>query len=91
MSIRRFNARRDANEPEIVAALQAAGASVLRTDFPLDLLIGFRGRSIVAEVKMPGAKLNENQKRFFAQWKGQTPPILRSVDDALKLLEAMNA
>lgn len=87
MSIRRHNARRDANEPEIVSALQAAGASVLRMDFPVDLAIGYRGRTVLAEVKLPGAKLNDNQKQFFATWRGATPPILRTVDDALALLE----
>ena len=91
MSLRRHNARRDANEPEIVEALQAAGASVYRLDQPTDAVIGYRGKTLLIEIKMPGKDLNENQKRFFAQWKGQTPPILRSVDDALKLLEAINA
>jgi hypothetical protein len=89
MTIRRHNAKRDANEPAIVDALQAAGASVYRLDQPVDLLIGFRGKLLIAEVKIPDATLNPNQQWFFQTWKGPTPPILRSVDDALKLLEAM--
>jgi hypothetical protein len=90
MSLRRFNAKRDANEPEIVEALQAAGASVYRLDQPVDLLIGYRARWHLAEVKMPNGKLNDNQRAFFATCKGPTPTILRSVDDALTLLESMN-
>lgn len=91
MALRMHRAKRDANEPEIVEALQAAGASVYRLDQPVDLAIGYKGKCIFAEVKLPGAKLNENQLKFFSEWRGSTPPILRSVDDALKLLEAMNA
>ena len=91
MSLRRFNARRDANEPEIIDALVAAGASVYRLDQPTDAVLGYRGKTLLIEIKMPGKDLNENQKRFFAQWKGQTPPILRTVEDAMRLIEAMNA
>lgn len=90
MSIRRHNAKRDANEPEIVSALQSAGASVVRMDYPVDLAIGYRGRTVLAEVKLPNGKLNDNQRKFFATWRGATPPILRTVDDALKLLEGLN-
>jgi hypothetical protein len=90
MSLRRHNAKRDANEREIVEALQAAGASVYRLDQPCDAVLGYRGKTLLIEIKMPGSSLNENQKKFFAEWKGQTPPILRSVDDALTLLESMN-
>jgi hypothetical protein len=89
--IRRHNAKRDANEPEIVAALQAAGASVYRLDQPVDLLIGYRGRCIIAEVKLPKSSLNDNQQKFFASWRGPTPPILRTVEDAMRLIEALNA
>ncbi len=88
MSIRRHNSKRDSNEREIVEALRAAGASVWLLDQPVDLLIGYRGHCIIAEVKLPGGKLNDNQQHFFATWRGPTPPILRTVDDALALLEA---
>jgi hypothetical protein len=87
MSIRRFSAKRDANEAEIFEALRAAGVSVYRLDQPVDAVIGYRGKTLLIEIKMPGASLNENQRKFFAGWKGQTPPILRTVDDALALLE----
>lgn len=45
-------ARRDANEPPIVAALQAAGAAVQQLDPPLpDLLVSYRGQLFLVEVK----------------------------------------
>ena len=55
MSRRGYARRRDANEPAIVAALEAAGASVTRLDgagVP-DLLIGYACLTLVAEVKLP--------------------------------------
>lgn len=47
--------RRDANEREIVAALESAGASVQRLDAAgvPDLLVGFRGETFLIEVKNP--------------------------------------
>ena len=54
MSFGRAN-RRDQNEPDIVRALQGAGATVTRLDgdgVP-DLLVGFNGRSFLLEVKLP--------------------------------------
>lgn len=52
--MRRFRGsmRRDENEPEIIAALEAAGAVVRRLDPPMpDLLISFRGTLDLLEVK----------------------------------------
>lgn len=48
--------RRDKNEPEIVRALEAAGASVTQLDGEdgePDLLIGYRGATYLQEVKDP--------------------------------------
>jgi hypothetical protein len=56
--------QRDANEPQIVRALLAAGYSVERVDVPCDLIVG-RGRTThLVEVKMPGEKLTPTQVRF---------------------------
>jgi hypothetical protein len=51
----RYARRRDENEPEIVSALEAAGALVLRLniDGGPDLLVGFRGRLYLIEIKHP--------------------------------------
>lgn len=55
MSLNRYGKRRDENESDIVEALGACGAYVLRQDVPCDLLVGFRGRWFQLEVK-DGAK-----------------------------------
>ena len=43
MSIKRWNAKRDANEPMIVAAFEALYCQVFRLDTPCDLLVQHRG------------------------------------------------
>jgi hypothetical protein len=55
VSLNRYAKRRDANEGEIVGALEQAGAYVHPLDEPCDLLVGFRSRWFMLEVK-DGAK-----------------------------------
>lgn len=43
-------AKRDQNEPEVIAALEAIGCSVHQGG-PLDLVVGLRGRTAILEVK----------------------------------------
>ena len=43
--------RTDLNQAEIVQALRSAGARVWILGQPLDLLVGFRGRLVLLEVK----------------------------------------
>jgi len=79
MSFRRGGAkkRRDANEPAIVQALEAVGAQVWQLSgraIP-DLLVWFRGRAFVGEVKTATGKQQPSQV-------GTPWPIWRSVEDA---------
>ena len=77
-------AKRDANEREIVAALEQCGATVYRLDVPCDLLIGFRGRTYLGEVKTKNGKLTKHQKEFAEVWRGQVPHIFRTPDDVVE-------
>ena len=54
MSLNRYDAKRDQNEPEIVSTLRSVGAAVWLLSRPCDLLVGFRGRFVTMEVKKPG-------------------------------------
>ena len=89
MRLARNNAR-DANEPQIVAALEGVGASVIRLDKPVDLLVGYRGRNLLLEVKTPlgpkggrsHSKATPEQRDFFARWRGQFS-VVRTVEEAL--------
>jgi len=82
MSLHRWDAKRDANEPEIVKVFESYGFSVCRLDTPLDLIVGFDKRNFLIEIKMPGKGLNENQKKFTRNWKGQFI-IIDSVEQAM--------
>ena len=42
----RYAARSDANQSEIVAALRASGASVFVLKLPVDLLVGYAGKTL---------------------------------------------
>ena len=97
MSLRRFAAKADRNQPEIVAALKDAGATVrslaaVGEGFP-DLAAGFRGRTFLLEVKRPKAKgqpegaLTDAQKTFFDEWEGQAA-VVRTVEEALRAIGA---
>ncbi len=91
----RTRAKRDANEPAIVEALEAAGVCVLRVSSPgaPDLLLfdpagrlcwlGSHHQYLPAEVKARRGALTPAQERFRAQ---ATYPILRSVESALWLV-----
>ena len=87
-------AKVDANQPEIVAALRAVGATVQ----PLhavgkgcpDILVGLQGRNWLIEIK-DGAKrpsertLTPDQVEWHRVWRGQVS-VAESVEDALKIV-----
>lgn len=82
--------QQDRNQKEIVAALRKAGASVAAIKlgppgFP-DLVISHFGRTMLVEVKNGNEPLRETQKDFIAKWKAPVH-VVRTVDEALKLLE----
>lgn len=65
MTIKRFNARRDANELGIVRALEKCGALVLRLECP-DLLVLHAGNIYMLEVKVKkNAALTENELKLI--------------------------
>ena len=91
MSLRRFAAKADRNQPEIVAALKAAGCDVMFVGKPVDLLVGVRGKNLLLEVKVPkgkgepGGKMTPEQEEFFANWRGQKA-VVRTAEEALQVV-----
>lgn len=94
--------RRDRNEPSVVDALEAAGATVTRIDadgFP-DLVVGYRGKTWLLEVKLPlgprGGKsarreseggrgdLTRAQVAWWDSWRGEPAIVVRSPAEALE-------
>ena len=94
MSIKRWNARRDANSKEVIDALRAAGASVIDVGQPLDLIVGYDGKTVIMEIKNPDSRYgkkgdNANQKSFKETWRGGAVATVNSIESALRVLGVM--
>ena len=90
MSIHRWAKSRDSNELQIVEALEAIGAWVVRLDTPCDLLVGWRGKNWLLEVKHPkrvSRKDQAAQAQWRAGWPGQVA-VVTTVDEALAAVGA---
>ena len=87
---RGYAQKRDTNEPEIVNALKKIGASVTilsgssAPGVP-DLLVGYRNKTYLIEVKYKKNGLTPDQKLWHSNWVGQVA-IVRSVDEVLQVL-----
>jgi hypothetical protein len=88
-------ARVDENQGLIVKALRSCGATVRiisQGDGIPDLLVGYRGHTILMEVKdgnkPPSARqLTTAEQIFFDQWTGGKLFIVNSVEEALDVLK----
>jgi hypothetical protein len=81
--------RADGNQAPIVEALKRIGARVLNLSqvgggCP-DLLVGFRGRNILMEVKQPGEKLKKEQAEVIAYWPAEVH-VVRTPEEAVALV-----
>jgi Holliday junction resolvase len=86
MSLHRRNAKRDANEKDVVSALRKVGAKVARVSaegFP-DLVCWYRGRIFLLEVKTAKGRATEAQEQRTAD--GWPVVTVRSAEDALKAI-----
>jgi len=91
----RYANRIDANQNKIVDALRGAGAVVrivTQGDGIPDLLVGYKGYTVLMEVKdgdkVPSArKLTEAEQKFFDEWTGGMLVIVNSVEEALEILK----
>lgn len=84
MSLRRHDAKRDANEPCVIAAFEAMGCMVKRLDMPCDLLVNIRGVVHMVEVKTKRGTLTKSQAADFQYWPIH---IIRTVDEAIALVQ----
>lgn len=91
MSLARYAKKRDANEADLVTALEAAGAVVYKLDRPVDLLVGWNGRWTLLEVKRPKGAVGDAQAAFMhlAGCKGLPAAIVRTAEDALHAIGAI--
>ena len=91
----RYANRIDANQNKIVDAMRKAGAVVRiisQGDGIPDLLVGYKGYTILMEVKdgdkVPSArKLTEAEQKFFDDWRGGMLVVINSVEEAIETLK----
>lgn len=92
-------ARVDANQSDIVDDLRKVGCSIQHLHKEgmgcPDLLIGWRGRNWLFEVKDPAKppserKLTEMQVRWHRDWRGQVM-VIHSAEEALAVMQNASA
>ena len=80
--------RKDDNQDEIIETLQAIGCDVEVIGRPVDLLVGFRARNFLIDVKNPENKSysgTKGQKEFIKRWRGQVR-IVHTPEEAVQLI-----
>lgn len=84
----RYRQRKDANQAEIVKALEAIGCDVIVMHSPVDLLVGRSFRTMLLECKdgskPPSARrLTKEQLQFHASWRGHKA-VVTSPEEAIE-------
>lgn len=82
--------RIDANQNDIIAAMELAGASVERLGRPVDVAVAIDGQEALAEIKTITGRLRPSQERFWQRWKGGKV-VLRSMADGVALVERLKS
>lgn len=90
----RYALRTDANQSQVISALEAAGAKVWIIGKPTDLLVGIDGKFAFFEVK-DGQKYASQQKktalqeRFFKFYEGYPVCLVDGPEAALRHLKVI--
>lgn len=80
-------ARVDANQQQVVSALRAAGAYVYIIGLPVDILVGYEGKTYLVEIKDgPKKTLTRLQQDFFANWCGGGLHRIDNAEEALRMI-----
>ena len=82
----RYANKVDGNQADIVKALRRVGCDVEVIGLPVDLLVGYRARNFLIEVKQPGEKpRTKKQRDFLAGWRGQVR-VVETPEEAIQLV-----
>jgi hypothetical protein len=92
----RTRARVDKNQDEIVALLRSWPAVTVQSLASVgggvpDLLVGYKQMTVLVEVKGVKGKLTTFQEDWHGRWTGAPVVIVRSQEDAIKLLQNIDA
>lgn len=90
-----YKKRVDENQKQLVHTFIALGASVLNLSTVgrgcPDLLIGYRGKSVLVEIKRDEkAAFTEPQIKFMQNWRGGPISRIDSVDAAIRLIKMLD-
>jgi len=90
-----YKKRVDENQKTIVHTFIALGASVLNLSTVgrgcPDLLIGYRGKSVLVEIKRDAkVSFTEPQVKFMQEWRGGAVSRIDSVDAAIRLIKMLD-
>jgi hypothetical protein len=85
----RIIARTDSNQQRIINALRRAGATVrcihqIGHGMP-DILVGYRGRNYLMEIKTYDGYLTEAERLFAEMWEGEVA-IVKDEEEALNVI-----
>ncbi len=90
MNRRGHKGRVDKNQPEIVKALRAVGATVTSLapvgDGCPDLLVGYRGETYLMEVKTATGKLTPDQVKWQESWRGDPVSTVCTIEGSFGVL-----
>ena len=90
MSLNRFDKRRDANQREIVQALEQVGAEVWILDRPCDLAVWFRRAWHLLETKTRTGRYTALQLHDREKGRGEGIRTVRSAVEALQAIGAID-
>lgn len=94
MSLNRYAKKRDTSEPDIITALKCVGAEVWTLDYPVDLLVRFREKWHLLEVKTPHgksqkARQDKRQEDQISFIENTRTPVVTTPVEALRAIGAM--
>jgi len=86
--------KRDVTHKNVVLAARNVGASVLDLGDVAggvpDILVGYRGRMFLVEIKTGNAKPRANQVAWHEAWRGGSVLVWRSADDVVSFIAQFN-
>jgi hypothetical protein len=87
--VSKYYGKPDSNQESIIQALRSINAIVVivsRVPHFVDLVVGYRGKTYLLEIKEKGKELRKSQDKFFSEWTGDTLAIIRTPQEALELV-----
>lgn len=79
-------ARTDSNQADIIQGLREIGARVYYIKEPMDLIVGYRKKTVILEIKTEEGRMTRQQAEFLAEWDGGPAFVVRNREEAINLI-----